>query len=361
MPSDDTCKYKNRKISAWEAKQVRENTPRSKWNTLPFFCLHCDGRVKPHIGKSNKPHFEHWPGENHNCPIRHKPRTGQGNRRKIAHKDMRSIQEIFSEEFVDATLAVIQKIRPDERNLNALQSGFTESWPPLPPDRPADVFVLAIEEKDDNKRQEIWAGFINDCQPSTEHRFRFYVDRFRLVGEHNLAAVSDAAFYGHGGGGGSRNYAFNSSQAKRKSATQPLDREVPNSEGENELRLVWVRKNHGKFRDPVWRHWEGKCAVTGADCNGLLVASHIHPWAKSTPKEKTDPNNGLLLSVPLDKLFDRGWISFSDAGTMLIKPLLSQQTQNLFGLKRSMGLKMNKVSVEMLEYIARHRAFHGFD
>lgn len=360
MPSDDICKYQDRKISALEAKQVRDNTPKSEWGTLPFFCLHCNGRVKPHIGKSNKPHFEHWPGENHNCPIRHQSRTGRDIGWKISPKDMMSIQEVFSEEFADANLAVIQKIRPDERNLNALGLGFTESWPPLPPERPADVFVLAIAKEDDDKRQEIWAGFINDCQPSTKHKFRFYVDRFRLVGEHNMTAVSDAAFYGHGGGGGSRNYAFNSLKVGRTLPSTPLTPNSPMSEGENELRLVWVRKNHGKFRDPVWRHWEGKCAVTDADCNGLLVASHIHPWSKSTSKEKIDPNNGLLLSVPLDKLFDRGWISFSDSGKMLIKPLLSRQTQDLFGLQKDMQLKMKKVSVEMLKYIARHRTFHGF-
>lgn len=357
MPADDICKYQSREISAWEAKRIRDDTPRSEWRTLPFFCRHCNGHVKPHIGKSIKPHFEHWPGENHNCPIRHIPRAEQD----ISRKDMRSIQDVFSGELADATLAVIQKIRRDERNLNALNSAFTESWPPLPPEKPADVFVLAIEKKGDSKRQEIWAGFINDCQPSTNDRFRFYVDRFRLVGEHNLAVVSDAVFYGHGGGGGSRNYAFNSAPSKRTIPPESLEQDVPVPEGENELRLVWVRKNHGKFRDPVWRHWEGKCAVTGADCDGLLVASHIHPWAKSTPKEKTDKDNGLLLSVPLDKLFDRGWISFSDTGAMLVKPLLSPQTQNLFGLQKNMRLRMSKVSVEMLNYIARHRAFHGFD
>lgn len=274
---------------------------------------------------------------------------------------MKSVQEIFSGEFANARLAVIQKLRPDEHNLSALNSGFTESWPPLPPDRQADVFILAIGKNDGSKRQEIWAGFINDRQPTTAQRFRFYVDRFRLIGEHDLSVVSDANFYNHGGGGGSRNYAFNPLQ-KRTRTGKSFDLELPIAEGENELRLVWVRKNHSKFRDPVWKHWEGKCAVTDADCNGLLVASHIHPWAKSTSKEKTDPNNGLLLSVPLDKLFDRGWISFSNSGEILVKPLLSMETRSIFGLqRRDLRLRMRRVGSEMLAYITRHRAFHGFD
>ena len=275
---------------------------------------------------------------------------------------MKSIQEIFSGEFVHAKLAVVQKIHPNERNLDALNSGFTENWPPLPLERPADVFALSIGKNDDSKCQEIWVGFINDVQPSTASRFRFYVDRFRLIGEHNLATVSDADFYGHGGGGGSRNYAVNLSQAGKELVSKPLELEMPTAEGSNEHRLVWVRKNHDKFRDPVWRHWEGRCAVTGSDCNDLLVASHIHPWARSTPQEKTDPNNGLLLAVPLDKLFDRGWISFSNSGKMLVKPILSQETRAIFGLqKEDMSLRLSKVGDKMLAYIERHRTFHGFD
>lgn len=48
-------------------------------------------------------------------------------------------------------------------------------------------------------------------------------------------------------------------------------------EGSTERRLVWVRKHHQKFRDPVWRHSKGRCAVSKSECEGLLVASHIFP------------------------------------------------------------------------------------
>ncbi|AMO93997.1 HNH endonuclease family protein [Collimonas fungivorans] len=278
-------------------------------------------------------------------------------------QNMRSIQEIFIGEFTDATLAVVQKLRPDDHNLEALESGFTENWPPLA--MPTDVFILSLGEVG-SKRRKIWAGFIEDIQPSTDYdkRFRFYVDRFRYIGEHDLEVVPDADFYGNGGGGGSRNYASNLRQigkARPVLKSGDFDGKIP--EGATERRLVWVRKNHHRFRDPVWRHWEGRCAVTGANCDGLLVASHIHPWAKCTPQEKTDPNNGLLLSVPLDKLFDRGWISFSDSGEILIKPLLSVQTRSIFGLPKAtlrIG-RMEKVSAEMQAYLKRHRVFHGFD
>ena len=44
----------------------------------------------------------------------------------------------------------------------------------------------------------------------------------------------------------------------------------------------------------------------------LLIASHIKPWAVSDSKERIDPNNGFILSPLYDKLFDRGYITFSD-------------------------------------------------
>ena len=68
MPSDNTCIYIDQKISVQEAKRIRAKVPRTDWRMFPFFCVHCGGRVKPHIGSENKPHFEHWPGENNNCP-----------------------------------------------------------------------------------------------------------------------------------------------------------------------------------------------------------------------------------------------------------------------------------------------------
>lgn len=274
---------------------------------------------------------------------------------------MRSIKEVFAGEFADAKLAVVQKLRPDNHNLQALKLGFTESWPPL--SKPADVFILSLGE-DGGRRREILAGFITDTQPSDiyDKRFRFYVDRFKRIGEHDLELATDAQFYDNGGGGGSRNYAINPKK-DNKPDRPPLDPYGLVPDGAMERRLVWVRINHHRFRDPVWRHWDNQCAVTGADCNGLLVASHIHPWAKSTPREKTDFNNGLLLSVPLDALFDRGWISFSSSGKMLINPLLSPETCSIFGLRQgSMGIrKKEKISVKMREYLKRHRAFHGFE
>lgn len=276
---------------------------------------------------------------------------------------MRSIQEIFTGEFSAAHGAVVQKLRPDERNMAALDLGYSESWPPLA--LPSDVLALALGTTG-TKHRQILAGFITDIQPSIilPGRFRFYVDRFRPLGEHNLSITSDADFYGNGGGGGARNYIPNLARTERNSQKGNVDEaEVTIPEGSMERRLVWVRKNHHHFRDPVWEHWEGRCAVTNVNCDGLLVASHIHPWAKSTSQEKTDPHNGLLLAAPLDSLFDRGWISFLDTGEMVVRASLSDDTQRVFGIEKE-GMRISrpgKIGQKMAGYLKRHRKFYGFE
>ncbi len=278
---------------------------------------------------------------------------------------MKSIQEIFTGGFSQAKNAVIQKLRPDEHNVGALENGYTEHWPKLP--ETFDMLVLAVGDSYSTVRT-LWAGLIQDVVPSTgdSKKVRIYVDRFEKLGQHDRSVVPDAVFYANGGGGGSRVKITSLKRIQHRSTAiekrlNPGAGLIP--EGAMEQRLLWVRKNHNRFRDPVWRHWEGRCAVTNADCDGLLIASHIHPWARSTPKEQTDVNNGLLLSVPLDKLFDRGLISFSANGKMLVKPGLTERTREVFGInKPKMQIsRLKKLTKEMLTYLERHRAFHGFE
>lgn len=275
---------------------------------------------------------------------------------------MRSVQEIFIGDLAGARTGIVQKLRPDDHNLGAFHSSYSESWPSL--QKQAELLILSLAEEGASVRK-IYAGFIVDVLPSPIYptRFRFYVDRFRYVGEHDLRLVSDGTFYGNGGGGGSRVYVDNQTRGgnhRGPSGEVDLGAAVP--EGAMERRLVWVRKNHHRFRDPVWQYWESKCAVTDSECNGLLVASHIFPWAKSNPTEKTDRNNGLLLSAPIDALFDRGWISFADTGEMLMKKELSQDTRLAFGLTKKAYFiaKREKISPRMKKYLKRHRQFHGF-
>jgi predicted restriction endonuclease len=81
--------------------------------------------------------------------------------------------------------------------------------------------------------------------------------------------------------------------------------------------LVRSRIGQGKFRRVV-QAVEKACRLTGVNDERFLIASHIKPWKDCNHAERLDGHNGLMLTPHVDKLFDRGWISFSDDGHVLI-------------------------------------------
>lgn len=104
-------------------------------------------------------------------------------------------------------------------------------------------------------------------------------------------------------------------QAPKATYTHDAD---AGAEGDTEIsQVVKSRKGQGVFRLRVIEV-EGLCRVTGLDVPELLIASHIKPWSVSSNAERLDGNNGLLLSPHVDKLFDRGLISFEDDGRLLV-------------------------------------------
>jgi putative restriction endonuclease len=95
------------------------------------------------------------------------------------------------------------------------------------------------------------------------------------------------------------------------------DIQIPNVENTERKQLVDARIGQGLFRDRVTKI-ETSCRVTGLANKSLLIASHIKPWKSANNIERLDGNNGLILSPHVDKLFDRGMISFKDDGTVLV-------------------------------------------
>jgi HNH endonuclease len=82
--------------------------------------------------------------------------------------------------------------------------------------------------------------------------------------------------------------------------------------------LVVQRVGQGLFREALLRRWNGRCAITGVDVSELLRASHIKPWAHCvSDAERLDPDNGLLLVANWDAAFDKGLVTFTDAGTVV--------------------------------------------
>ena len=66
--------------------------------------------------------------------------------------------------------------------------------------------------------------------------------------------------------------------------------------------------------------------------------------------EKLDKYNGLLLVANLDRAFDKGYISFSDAGNILISDELEEYTK--LGISATGKLEVHE---ESREYLLYHR------
>ncbi|HXQ33475.1 MAG TPA: HNH endonuclease, partial [Anaerolineales bacterium] len=116
--------------------------------------------------------------------------------------------------------------------------------------------------------------------------------------------------------------------------------------------IVISRLGQGDFRRNVIRLW-GSCSVTGLQNISLLRASHIKPWKDSNNKERLTPYNGLLLIPDYDFLFDRGYISFKNNGSVLVSQRLSPFARKVFDVPDD--LQLQRVFPENKEYLEFHR------
>ena len=124
--------------------------------------------------------------------------------------------------------------------------------------------------------------------------------------------------------------------------------------------IAQARVGQGQFREDVLALWKNTCPVSGLGKAELLTASHIVPWCLSNETEKIDPNNGFPLSPALDKLFDRGYISFGDDGHLLIKEsLLSSDDLKCLGV--AADAKIHGLNAEQKKYLAQHRKLNHFE
>lgn len=143
------------------------------------------------------------------------------------------------------------------------------------------------------------------------------------------------------------------------------------------------RIGQGKFRKLLEKLWDNCCAVTSVKCDDILIASHIKSWSdcmkdgldstsenKGRFRDAIDPNNGLLLTANLDKLFDKGLISFSDDGNIIIHDKFLSKNYSEHDLKIIFGvnhvddiytLKLRKpLKDEQKYFLQYHRKKYNF-
>ncbi|MBI4953990.1 MAG: HNH endonuclease [Myxococcales bacterium] len=105
-------------------------------------------------------------------------------------------------------------------------------------------------------------------------------------------------------------------------------------------RQVVVRVGQDLFRQGLLDYWEGRCAISGLAVAELLRASHIKPWAEcASDAERLDVFNGLLLAPHLDAVFDRGFVTVSDEGAVVVSTALDDEARGALGLDRPLRVR----------------------
>lgn len=117
--------------------------------------------------------------------------------------------------------------------------------------------------------------------------------------------------------------------------------------------LTKARVGQGLYRKRL-EEIECRCRLTGVSDMAHLRASHIKPWRDCSDAEKLDGNNGLLLSPHIDHLFDKGYISFSDAGDLLLSSTLEESVLTAWHLNN--GINVGSFNARQRLYLAYHRA-----
>jgi len=117
------------------------------------------------------------------------------------------------------------------------------------------------------------------------------------------------------------------------------------------IQLTKSRRGQGIFKANV-RLVEDHCRITGVTNIKHLRASHIKPWSLSDNDEKLDGNNGLLLSPHVDHLFDRGFISFTPHGKLLVSNELNKSVLEKWSI--SPDQNVGTFSAKQIDYLEFH-------
>lgn len=139
-------------------------------------------------------------------------------------------------------------------------------------------------------------------------------------------------------------------------------------EGEEPVKEVSVKRSYRlgseKYRRGVLDHMP-QCPFTLITEERLLIASHIKPYIacinEGRNDQALDPLNGLSLSPTYDKLFDQGFITFTDSGELICGTELNDITWSRLQINPASKKKMRifpENREEFLEYHRRH-VFQG--
>jgi hypothetical protein len=122
---------------------------------------------------------------------------------------------------------------------------------------------------------------------------------------------------------------------------------ISNTEKEQ---VIKSRIGQSSFKEKLLQR-KCKCAICGVIDKKFLIASHIKPWSKSDHAERLDINNGLLLCPNHDSLFDKGFISFDEDGSLVVSSKIDEITKMFMNIQAHTRIEMSE---EMKKYMKYH-------
>lgn len=138
--------------------------------------------------------------------------------------------------------------------------------------------------------------------------------------------------------------------------------EFENKEDEEKLAQIrYARSGQGKYREAMLEDCMYICPITMINDERLLIASHAKPYSVSNDEEKIDPKNGFILSALMDKLFDKGFMTFSDDKRLILSQQISPKNWERMGLKDGQYIQALPLDEKRKVYLDFHRksVFHG--
>lgn len=141
-----------------------------------------------------------------------------------------------------------------------------------------------------------------------------------------------------------------------KSGEQQIELQLQTKENHKIKEYRQAREGQGEYRKALLQECP-MCPITGITEEALLIASHIKPWAVCEEQEKIDPKNGFVLSPLYDKLFDRGFITFTSDRRVKVTNWLSRHDRDRIGIKDNQQIPILPIDDKRIYYLNYHMEY----
>lgn len=130
---------------------------------------------------------------------------------------------------------------------------------------------------------------------------------------------------------------------------------VADETGHRQTEIRRARQGQGIYREKLLSECPF-CPITKINDERLLIASHIKPWVVSNDREKLDHKNGLILSPLYDRLFDRGFMTFTEDRRIVLSNWISPANKKRLGVTDGQFVQMLPLDDERQKYMEFHRS-----